>query len=55
MPKFLQGDQSQLYLLPSALGNWVLEDGLAHFVLEVEERVPMCSFKVNEQSTGSAQ
>ena len=55
MPKFVQGDHSQLYLLPPDLRDWVLEDDLAHFVLEAVERVPMSSFKVNERGTGSAQ
>lgn len=55
MPKFVQGDRSQLYLLPPDLRDWVPEDDLAHFVLEAVERVPMSSFKVNERGTGSAQ
>ena len=55
MPKFVQGDQAQLYLLPPDLRDWVPEDDLAHFVLEAVERVPMSAFKVNERGTGSAQ
>ena len=55
MPKFVQGDRSQLYLLPPDLRDWIPGDDLAHFVLEAVERVPMSSFKVNERGTGSAQ
>ena len=55
MPKFLQRDQSQLYLLPPDLRDWLPEDDLARFVIEAVERVPMESFRVNERGTGSAQ
>ena len=55
MPKFLQRDQSQLYLLPPDLRDWLAEDNLAHFVVEAVERVPMESFQVNERGTESAQ
>ena len=55
MPKFVERDSSQAYLLPPDLREWVASDDLAHFVLEAVERVPMGSFKVNERGTGSAQ
>ena len=55
MPKFVERDPSQLYLLPPDIRDWVPEDDLAHFVLEAVERVPMSSFQVNERGTGSAQ
>ena len=55
MPKFVQGDQAQLYLLPPDLRDWVPADDLAHFVLEAVDRVPMSAFKVNERGTGLAQ
>ncbi len=55
MPKFLQRDRSQQYLLPPDMRDWLPEDDLAHFVLEAVERVPMDSFQVNERGTGSAQ
>ena len=55
MPKFVQRDQSQLYLLPPDLRDWVAADDLAHFVVEAVERVPMSAFEVNERGTGSAQ
>ena len=44
MRKFLQRDQSQLYLLPPDLRDWLPEDDLSHFVVEAVERVPMESF-----------
>lgn len=55
MPKFVNADQSQPYLLPPDLREWVPEDDLSHFVLEAVDRVPMSAFKVNERGTGSAQ
>ena len=41
MPKFVERDASQPYLLPPDLREWVPEDDLAHFVLEAVDRVPM--------------
>ena len=55
MPKFVQRHQSQLYLLPPDLRDWLPEDDLAHFVIEAVERVPLERFEVNERGTGSAQ
>ena len=55
MPKFVQRHQSQLYLLPPDLRDWLTEDDLAHFVVEAVERVPLERFEVNERGTGSAQ
>jgi transposase len=55
MPKFVQRHQSQLYLLPPDLRDWLPEDDLAHFVVEAVERVPLERFQVNERGTGSAQ
>lgn len=55
MAKFVEGDPSQLYLLPVDMREWLPEDDLAHFVLEAVERVPLGSFRVNERGTGSAQ
>ena len=55
MPKFVQQHQSQLYLLPPDLRDWLPEDDLAHFVVEAVERVPLERFQVNERGTGSAQ
>ena len=47
--------QSELYLLPVDMRDWLPEDDLAHFVVEAVERVPMRSFRVNERGMGSAQ
>ena len=55
MAKFVERDQSQLYLLPVDMRDWVPEDDLSHFVLEAVNRVPMSAFVVNERGTGSAQ
>ena len=55
MAKFVESDESQLFLLPVDMRDWVPEDDLAHFVLEAVERVPMSAFAVNERGTGSAQ
>ena len=55
MAKFVERDQSQLYLLPVDMRDWVPEDDLTHFVLEAVNRVPMSTFVVNERGTGSAQ
>ena len=55
MPNFVQRHQSQLYLLPPDLRDWLPEDDLAHFVIEAVERVPLERFQVNERGTGSAQ
>ena len=55
MAKFVDRDQSQLFLLPVDMREWVPEDDLAHFVVEAVDRVPMSAFVVNERGTGSAQ
>ena len=55
MAKFVERDQSQLYLLPVDMREWVPEDDLSRFVLEAVDRVPMSAFVVNERGTGSAQ
>ena len=55
MAKFVEGDTSQLYLLPVDIRDWVPADDMAHFVLEAVERVAMSAFQVNERGTGSAQ
>ena len=55
MAKFVDRDQSQLYLLPVDRRDWVPDDDLAHFVVAEVDRVPMSAFVVNERGTGSAQ
>ena len=39
MPKFVERDPTQQYLLPPDTGDWVPGDELVHFVLEAVERV----------------
>ncbi len=46
--------RDQAFLLPPDLREWIPEDDLAHFVIEVVERVDMSAFKVC-RGTGSAQ
>lgn len=41
--------------LPPDLRDWVSEDHLAHFVLEVVESMDLSSFQINWRGTGSAQ
>jgi transposase len=55
MSKFVEADQSQPFLLPPDIRDWVPEDDLAHFVLEAVERVDISKFRVNVRGTGSAQ
>ena len=42
-------------LLPPDLRDWVPADDMVHFVLEVVERIPESSFKVNRRGSGSPQ
>ena len=49
MVKFVERDQSQLYLLPVDMRDWVPQDDLSHFVVEAVNRVPMSAFVVNER------
>ncbi len=55
MSKFFQADRSQSFLLPPDLRDWIPEDDLAHFVIEVVERVDLNHFKVNTRGTRDAQ
>ena len=55
MAKFIEGDQSQLYLLPVDMRDWIPENDLWHFVVEAVNRMLMSTFVVNERGTGSAQ
>ena len=47
MSKFIEADQSQAYLLPPDIRDWIPDDDLAHFVLEAVERVDISRFRVN--------
>ena len=42
-------------LLPPDLRDWVPADDIVHFVLEVVDRIPESTFKVNTRGSGSAQ
>lgn len=42
-------------LLPPDLRDWVPADDMVHFVLEVVDRIPESSFKVNRRGSGSPQ
>ena len=53
MPKFVERDNSQLYLLPPDIRDWVPADDLVHFVLEAGEGVPTKSFLVNMRGTAT--
>ena len=55
MAKFVEGDQSQLYVLPVDMRDWIPEGDLSHFVVEAVYRMQMSGFVVNELGTGSAQ
>ena len=55
MVRFVLVDHAQRMLLPLDLREWVLEDDLAHFVIEAVERVPFSRFRVNARGSGSAQ
>ena len=44
--------RDQAFLLPPDFRDWILEDDLAHFVIEAVERVDMGAFKVNHRGTG---
>jgi len=48
-------DRDTPLLLPPDLRDWVPQDDLVHFVIEVVERVPLGSLRLNHQGSGSAQ
>ena len=52
MANVIPYDRSQRLLLPPDLTDWILEDDLAHFVVEAVERVSISAFKVNDRGTG---
>lgn len=53
--KFVNIARNTPMLLPPDLRDWVTEDDLVHFVIEVTERLPLDYFRVNERGSGSAQ
>jgi hypothetical protein len=55
MKKFRLHDRPQRMILPSDLKGWVVDDGLAHFIVEAIERVNMRTFHVSSTGSGKAQ
>src|SRR5260370_36820216 len=53
--RFVEVDRNTPMLLPAALRDWVREDDLVHFVIEVVRALPTGQFVVNERGTGYAQ
>lgn len=55
MRNFRGYDRSQRLLLPPDLCDWVADDDLAHFVVEVAERLDISAFRVSRTGSGKAQ
>lgn len=53
--RFVNVDRDTPMLLPADLRDWVPADDMVHFVLEVVDRVPESTFKVNRRGSGSPQ
>lgn len=53
--RFVNIDRETPLLLPPDLRAWVLEDHLAHFILEAVESLNLSSICVNERGTGDKQ
>jgi transposase len=51
--KFIDYDQSTLYLLPPSLQDWLPEDHLARFVVEVVDQLDLSSLKAAYAGRGS--
>jgi len=51
--KYIDYDQSILYLLPPSLQDWLLEDHLARFVAEIVEQLDLGSLKKTYAGRGS--
>ena len=54
-PKFVNVDRDTPLLLPPDLREWIQDDDLAHFILEVLRGTDLTTAKVNPRGTGSAQ
>ena len=55
MSNFIDYYKDPLFLLPLSLHDWVLGDGLAHFILEAVEHVDMSAFHISRTSSGKTQ
>lgn len=53
--KFITIDRNTPMLLPPDLRDWVEDDDLVHFIVDVSLRVSAESASVNHRGTGSAQ
>jgi transposase len=53
--RFVSVDRETPMLLPPDMKDWVAEDDLAHFILEVVQGVDTSMAKVNERGSGSEQ
>jgi transposase len=53
--RFVNIDRDTPLLLPPNLWDWVPENHLAHFILDVVEELDLRRFKVNDRGTGSPQ
>jgi len=51
--KFIDYDQSTLYLLPPSLQDWLPEDHLARFVVEIVDQLDLSSLKAAYAGRGS--
>ena len=53
--RFITVDRETPLLLPPDLRDWLPENHLAHFILEVVSTVPLTGVRINERGTGDAQ
>ena len=55
VPKFINIDRDTPMLLPPDLRDWLPEDHMVHFILEVVQTMDVSGFSVNVRGTGSNQ
>jgi len=53
--RFITVDRETPLLLPPDLRDWLPENHLAHFILEVVNALPLTGVRINERGTGDAQ
>ncbi|MGB0258254.1 MAG: IS1182 family transposase [Coraliomargarita sp.] len=54
-PKFINIDRDTPMLLPEDLRDWLPEDHMVHFIVEVVQSLDTSSFEVNQRGSGSKQ